>query len=126
MQKKKSKKNKKKKVDNTKKKNKKKYNTEQQSIKTYAEMSLEKKNHKEYVGSYVYFNQADEAYLKFEPVFYLRSYFKNFNIKIKGEKLEELENFLKPLQSDAYDVARMNVQRGYHFKIMKNENFLIV
>ena len=61
--------------------------------------------------------------LKFEPVFYLRSYFKNFNIKIKGEKLEELENFLKPLQSDAYDVARMNVQRGYHFKIMKNENF---
>ena len=27
--------------------------------------------------------------LKFEPVFYLRSYFKNFNIKIKGEKLEE-------------------------------------
>lgn len=32
------------------------------SIKTYAEMSLEKKNHKEYVGSYVYFNQADEAW----------------------------------------------------------------
>ena len=61
-QEKKSKKNKKKKVDNTKKKNKKKYNTEQQSIKTYAEMSLEKKNHKEYVGSYVYFNQADEAW----------------------------------------------------------------
>ena len=120
-QEKKSKKNKK-----AKKKKKKQNKAEQKSIKTYAEMSLEKKNHKEYVGSYVYFNQANEAYLKFEPVFYLRSYFKNFNIKIKGEKLEELENFLKPLQSDAYDVARMNVQRGYHFKIMKNENFLIV
>ena len=56
-QEKKSKKNKK-----AKKKKKKQNKAEQKSIKTYAEMSLEKKNHKEYVGSYVYFNQADEAW----------------------------------------------------------------
>lgn len=56
-------KNKKKvKKKNTKKKKKKQNKAEQKSIKTYAEMSLEKKNHKEYVGSYVYFNQADEAW----------------------------------------------------------------
>lgn len=56
-QEKKSKKNKK-----AKKKKKKQNKAEQKSIKTYAEMSLEKKNHKEYVGSSVYFNQADEAW----------------------------------------------------------------
>lgn len=56
-QEKKSKKNKK-----AKKKKKKQNKAEQKSIKTYAEMSLEKKNHKEYVESYVYFNQADEAW----------------------------------------------------------------
>lgn len=56
-QEKKSKKNKK-----AKKKKKKQNKAKQKSIKTYAEMSLEKKNHKEYVGSYVYFNQADEAW----------------------------------------------------------------
>lgn len=56
-QEKKSKKNKK-----VKKKKKKQNKPEQKSIKTYAEMSLEKKNHKEYVGSYIYFNQADEAW----------------------------------------------------------------
>lgn len=56
-QEKKSKKNKK-----AKKKKKKQNKAEQKSIKTYAEMSLEKKNHKEYVGSYVYFNQTDEAW----------------------------------------------------------------
>lgn len=56
-QEKKSEKNKK-----AKKKKKKQNKAEQKSIKTYAEMSLEKKNHKEYVGSYVYFNQADEAW----------------------------------------------------------------
>ena len=56
-QEKKSKKNKK-----AKKKKKKQNKAEQKSIKTYAEMSLEKKKHKEYVGSYVYFNQADEAW----------------------------------------------------------------
>lgn len=32
------------------------------SIKAYEELSLEKKNNKEYVGSYIYFNQADEAW----------------------------------------------------------------
>ena len=48
--------------DKAKKKNKKKHATERKSIKTYTEMSLEKKNHKEYVGSYIYFNQADEAW----------------------------------------------------------------
>ena len=104
----------------------KKKDTKQIIPKVYNDHSIEMKGKKETIEGFIYFNQADEAYLKFEPVFYLRSYFKNFNIKIKGEKLEELENFLKPLQSDAYDVARMNVQRAYHFKIMKNENFLIV
>lgn len=35
---------------------------EEVSLKTYEELSLKIKNNKEYVGSYIYFNQADEAW----------------------------------------------------------------
>lgn len=61
--------------------------------------------------------------LKFQPSFYVTSFFRNFHIKIENERLNELEVYLKSLHSDALDVAKMNMERGFKFKVMKNDKF---
>lgn len=61
--------------------------------------------------------------LNFQPVFYRMSCFGRYHARIDVSKANELEAFLKPLRSDILDVVRMNMERGFEFKIMKNEKF---
>lgn len=61
--------------------------------------------------------------LNFQPVFYRMSYFGKYHSRIDTSKTNELETFLKPLRSDILDVVRMNMERGFEFKIMENKNF---
>lgn len=61
--------------------------------------------------------------LNFQPVFYRMSYFGRYHFRIDESKADELEAFLKPLRSDILDVVKMNMERGFEFKIMENERF---
>lgn len=61
--------------------------------------------------------------LNFQPVFYRMSHFGRYHARIDATKVNELETFLKPLKSDVLDVVRMNMERGFEFKIMENEKF---
>lgn len=61
--------------------------------------------------------------LKFQPAFVVTSYFQNFHIKLRDDKIEQIDEFLKTLNSDILDVARMNMERGYKYKEMHSEGY---